>query len=146
MRRQNKEKMLAMHGGSKCRIKPFPGRGLIGREEKAAVNALFDRAIASGEAFGYNGEQEEAYCREFARFMGGGYADAVNSGITALYVVQASLIGGHYRWQTGQMWELRCPIVNRRMGVWQRGHGWPVRPYAFRYRWCRPGRPLRLAK
>lgn len=88
---KNKKQVLALYGGSKVRTKTFPNRGLIGREEKSAVNALFDRAITSGEAFGYNGDPEEAYCHEFARFMGGGYADAVNSGTTALYVALRAL-------------------------------------------------------
>ncbi|MFH2068296.1 MAG: DegT/DnrJ/EryC1/StrS family aminotransferase [Candidatus Omnitrophota bacterium] len=77
---------LAINGGPKVRTKPFPERKLLGPEEKAAVNALFDAAIASGKAFGYNGPVEEAYCREFTEFMGGGYADAVNSGTTGVYV------------------------------------------------------------
>ena len=49
---------LAMNGGPKTRTQPFPGRSLIGPEEKAAVNALFDKAISTGEAFGYNGVEE----------------------------------------------------------------------------------------
>ncbi|MBU4199918.1 MAG: DegT/DnrJ/EryC1/StrS family aminotransferase [Verrucomicrobia bacterium] len=82
---------MASSNESKIRPRCFPKRGLIGREEKAAVMALFDKAIDSGDAFGYNGVEEEAYCREFARFMGGGYADAVNSGTTALYVALRTL-------------------------------------------------------
>ncbi|MDD2486306.1 MAG: DegT/DnrJ/EryC1/StrS family aminotransferase [bacterium] len=76
---------LAIYGGAKVRTRPWPGRGLLGEDERAAVNALFDEAIATGNAFGYNGPEEEAYCREFASYMGGGYADAVNSGTTAVY-------------------------------------------------------------
>lgn len=82
---------LAVNGGPKTRARPWPGRGLLGPEEKAAADALFDQAIASGEAFGYNGPAEERYCREFAKFMGGGYADAVNSGTTAVYVALRAL-------------------------------------------------------
>ncbi len=82
---------LASNGGPKVRTKPFPGRGLLGPEEKAAVDALFDQAIASGEAFGYDGPAEEAYCREFAQFFGGGYADAVSSGTAAVYVALRAL-------------------------------------------------------
>ena len=48
--------------------------------------ALFDRCIRAGRAFEYNGPEEDAYCREFAGFLGGGYADAVNSGSSAVYV------------------------------------------------------------
>jgi len=82
---------LALHGGPKVRTTPWPNRHLIGPAEKSAVNALFDRAIASGNAFGYNGPEEETYCREFARAMGGGFADAVNSGTTAVYVALRAL-------------------------------------------------------
>ncbi|MCC6446295.1 MAG: DegT/DnrJ/EryC1/StrS family aminotransferase [Armatimonadetes bacterium] len=82
---------LAVNGGPKVRSKPWPERGLIGAEEKAAVDAMFDQAIASGSAFGYNGSEEEAYCREFSEFMGGGYTDAVNSGTTAIYVALKAL-------------------------------------------------------
>jgi perosamine synthetase len=82
---------LAINGGPKVRTTPMPGRGLLGEEERAAVNALFDRAIESGNAFGYNGPEEEAYCKEFAEFMGGGYVDAVNSGTTAVYVALRAL-------------------------------------------------------
>ncbi len=82
---------LAVNGGVKVRKTPWPNRHLIGKEEKAAVNALFDRSIASGNAFGYNGPEEDDYCKAFARYMGGGYADAVNSGTTAVYVALRAL-------------------------------------------------------
>ena len=73
------------------RSKPWPARKLLGKEEKKAVDALFERSIASGNAFGYNGPEEEAFCAQFAKFMGGGYADAVNSGTTAVYVALRAL-------------------------------------------------------
>ena len=57
----------------------------------SAVMALFDKAIATGEAFDYDGEEEQAYCREFAEFHGGGYADAVSSGTAAIYVALRAL-------------------------------------------------------
>lgn len=82
---------LALQGGPKVRTIPWPNRHLIGLEEKSAVDALFDRAIASGNAFGYNGLEEDAYCRAFAKAMGGGFADAVNSGTTAVYVALRAL-------------------------------------------------------
>lgn len=82
---------LALYDGPKTREKPFCGRSLLGMEEKAAVDALFDQSISSGEAFGYNGVEEEAYCNEFAEYMGGGFADAVNSGTSAVYVALRSL-------------------------------------------------------
>jgi len=82
---------LAVNGGPRLRERPFPPRGLIGLEEKAAVDALFDQAIAEGGAPGYNGAEEEAYCREFADSLGGGFADAVSSGTAAVYVALKAL-------------------------------------------------------
>src|SRR5215204_1130240 len=82
---------LALHGGARLRPTPFPQRGNIGLEEKTAVDALFDRAIETGIAPNYNGDEENAYCAEFADYLGGGHADAVNSGTTAIYVALKSL-------------------------------------------------------
>lgn len=77
---------LAIHGGKKTITEAWPKRALFGEEEKKAVIALFDRGIATGDAFGYDGEEEEAYCKEFSEYLGGGYADAVSSGTAAIYV------------------------------------------------------------
>ena len=82
---------LAIDGGLKACATPVSPRGLFGQREKRAVMALFDKAIATGQAFGYNGVEEEAYCREFAEWLGGGYADGVNSGTTAVYVALRAL-------------------------------------------------------
>ncbi len=82
---------LAVNGAPKVRTEPFPGRHLLGTEEKEAVNKLFDDAIASGNAIGYNGKMEEEYCRKFAESLGGGFADGVNSGTTAVYVALRAL-------------------------------------------------------
>jgi len=76
---------LALDGGTPV-ISAYPKRHLFGDEEKAAVAALFDQSIASGDVFGYDGPEEQAYCKEFADYMGGGYADGVNSGTCAVYV------------------------------------------------------------
>ncbi len=81
---------LAIDGGERA-MAALPPRHLFGSEEKAAVDALFDSCIASGEVFSYNGAEEQAYCQEFAQYMGGGYADAVNSGSSAVYVALRSL-------------------------------------------------------
>ena len=83
---------LAINGGGKVRNTPWPIRRLFGEREKAAVMDLFDRAIAEGShLLGYNGEQENRYCQAFAEMLGGGYADAVNSGTNAVYVALRSL-------------------------------------------------------
>jgi len=83
--------MLAIDGGPKVRTEPFPARRLFGEEEKQAAMAVFDAAIASGSAFGYNGPQEQAYEEEFAQFLGGGFCDAVNSGTAAVFVALGAL-------------------------------------------------------
>jgi perosamine synthetase len=82
---------LAINGGLRLRAGPFPPRGLIGWEEKAAVDAVFDQAIQAGSSPGYNGDEEEAYCQEFSAYMGGGFTDAVNSGTSAVYVALKAL-------------------------------------------------------
>jgi dTDP-4-amino-4,6-dideoxygalactose transaminase len=83
--------MLAIDGGSKVRTKPWPPRALFGEEEKQAAMDLFDEAIGTGNAFGYNGAREQAYEQAFAQYFGGGYADAVNSGTSAIFVALGAL-------------------------------------------------------
>jgi perosamine synthetase len=82
---------LAINGGAKFRTDIWAGRGHFGVEEKKAAMKLFDESIASGNAFGYNGKEEEAFCNEFAEFLGGGYADGVNSGTTSVHVALKAL-------------------------------------------------------
>jgi len=82
--------VLAIDGGEPVR-ESFPPRSLFGAAEKEAAAGVFDDAIESGEAFGYNGPEEAAYCEEFAAYMGGGHADAVNSGTSAVYVAVRAL-------------------------------------------------------
>jgi perosamine synthetase len=87
----NKMNDLAIDGGSPIRKTPFPVRALIGDEEREAVLNLFDRAQAQGDALQYNGAAEAQYEQEFADFMGGGFADGVNSGTNALFVSLGAL-------------------------------------------------------
>jgi len=83
---------LAINGGPKIRNTENVIRRLFGPEEKEAVMVLMDAAMDDGShLMGYNGVQEEAYCREFAEFMGGGYADGVNSGTNAVFVALRAL-------------------------------------------------------
>jgi dTDP-4-amino-4,6-dideoxygalactose transaminase len=89
--RRNALSELAINGGPKIRTEPWLERGQLGAEEKAAVDALFDEAIATGRSFSYNGPVEQAYCEEAAEFLGGGYVDAVNSGTSAVYVALRAL-------------------------------------------------------
>ncbi len=86
-----KVKALAINGGTPVRSNPFPPRGHFTNEEKAACDAVMDKAIAAGVAPGYGGEEEKAFCEEFSALMGGGYADAVSSGTAAVFVALAAL-------------------------------------------------------
>lgn len=81
---------LAMNGGVKAVSAPLePRRHFMTEERDAAVKVMND-AIAVGGAPGY-GDVEEFFCREFAEMLGGGYADAVNSGSTAVFVALRAL-------------------------------------------------------
>ena len=82
---------LAINGGPKVRKTPFPARNLVGEEERAALNALIDNALATGATINYNGPSEKQYEHDFAEWMGGGYADGVNSGTNALFCALGAL-------------------------------------------------------
>ncbi|MCC7300674.1 MAG: DegT/DnrJ/EryC1/StrS family aminotransferase [Verrucomicrobia bacterium] len=84
------DKKLAINGGEKA-APVLPNRFHFGKEEKDAINKLFDDAIATGNAPGYNGPEEEAFCKEFAEFMGAKYADGTNGGTNSVYVALKSL-------------------------------------------------------
>jgi dTDP-4-amino-4,6-dideoxygalactose transaminase len=101
---------LAIDGGPKVRNQPMPARGLLGEAEKAAAVALFDAAIASGNAFGYNGPSEQQYEKDFVEVMGGGYADAVNSGTNALFCALGAL-------RLDALSEVICPPITDPGGV-----------------------------
>lgn len=103
-----KEK-LAVDGGQRA-VQSWPPRRLFTQAEKNAVARLFDHCIRTGEVFGYNGPEEEAYCREFAEFLGGGYADAVNSGTSAIYVALRAL-------EIPAFSEVICPPITDPGGV-----------------------------
>ncbi len=85
------ESDLAINGGPRVREKAWPDRRRFEPDDQAAVNALFDESISTDVPFKYDGPSEEAFCREFADFMGGGFVDGVSSGSTALYVALKAL-------------------------------------------------------
>ncbi|MCE5340163.1 MAG: DegT/DnrJ/EryC1/StrS family aminotransferase [Planctomycetaceae bacterium] len=85
------ENKLAIDGGKPVRTTPWPARALIGQEEKEAAIKVFNEALKSGEAFGYNGKCEQQYEKDFAEFMGGGFADGVNSGTNAVFCALGGL-------------------------------------------------------
>ena len=76
---------------SKVRSAAWPVRRLFVEEEKAAAMRLFDQCIERGVPIGYNGPEEKAYCEDFSELLGGGWADAVNSGTNALFLALAVL-------------------------------------------------------
>jgi dTDP-4-amino-4,6-dideoxygalactose transaminase len=79
-------------------------------QEKKAVVKLFDEAIAEGTAFGYNGPYERQYEKDFVKFMGGGFADGVNSGSNAVYCALGAL-------QLDALSEVICPVITDPGGV-----------------------------
>ncbi|NLW51364.1 MAG: hypothetical protein GXY85_11085 [Candidatus Brocadiaceae bacterium] len=81
----------AIDGGTPVRTEPIPPRGLMTEAEKQAVVELFDEAIAEGGAFGYSGPRERQFEADFVEFMGGGFADGVNSGSNAVYCALGAL-------------------------------------------------------
>src|ERR1019366_1007341 len=80
-----------VHGGPRARRWPWPRRRHFGRRERQAAMRVIDREIRNGGAIIYGGIEERAYCERFAQYLGGGYAKAVNSGTTALYVALRAL-------------------------------------------------------
>ncbi|OGV75152.1 MAG: hypothetical protein A2269_05800 [Lentisphaerae bacterium RIFOXYA12_FULL_60_10] len=84
-------RQLAIDGGTPVRTTPMPPRRLLGAAEKAAAMQVFDDSITSGEAFLYNGPYEKRYEQDFVAFMGGGYADGVNSGTNAVFCALGAL-------------------------------------------------------
>lgn len=87
----NSQSRLAINGGTPVRTTPFPARSLITNQEKEAAVQVFDEAIATGNAFGYNGKYEQQYEKDFVDFMGGGFADGVNSGTNAVFCAIGAL-------------------------------------------------------
>jgi perosamine synthetase len=82
---------LAIDGGTPVRATPMPARHLFGEEEKQAAVRLFDECLRTGQAFGYGGPEEQSFEKEFAAVMGGGFADGVNGGTTAVFAALGAL-------------------------------------------------------
>jgi len=82
---------LALEGGKPVRTMPMPARHLFGESEKRAAVRLFDKSIRTGQVFGYGGAEEQAFEREFAKTLGGGFADGVNGGTSAVYAALGAL-------------------------------------------------------
>ncbi|NTV15389.1 MAG: glutamine--scyllo-inositol aminotransferase [Desulfobulbaceae bacterium] len=84
-------KQLAIHGGPKVRSTPLPARRLFGEEELRAVTRVFAESWENGVDFGFQGRFEAEFTEQFCRFQGGGFADAVNSGTSAVYIALQAL-------------------------------------------------------
>lgn len=80
-----------IHGGPRVRRWPWPRRRHFDQRERRVVIRVMDREIRRGGAIVYDGVEEHAYCEAFAKYLGGGYAKAVNSGTNALYVALRAL-------------------------------------------------------
>jgi perosamine synthetase len=82
---------LAIHGGDKVRTTPMPPRLALGDNERKMVLEVLDYYRERNVDPGYEGHFEKMYCRAFADMMGGGYADAVATGTSSLYIAVAAL-------------------------------------------------------
>ncbi len=81
---------LAIFGGTPVIQKKMPNRFLYSNSEKKIINSLINESIKSGVPFRYSEQYERLYIKKFIQFMGGGYADAVNSGTNALFSIIGS--------------------------------------------------------
>jgi len=82
---------LAIHGGERVRKDAMPARLALGDNERKMIQAVLDYYAERKLDPGYEGHFEKMYCRAFVEMMGGGYADAVATGTSALYIAVAAL-------------------------------------------------------
>ncbi len=82
---------LAIHGGERLRKTPMPARRALGDAERQMIQRVLDYYAERNVDPGYQGPFEKLYTDAFVEMMGGGYADAVATGTSALYVSVAAL-------------------------------------------------------
>lgn len=82
---------LAIHGGAKVRAAPMPPRLALGPAELDMIQQAIGYYRERGVDPGYQGAFEKLYTDAFVAFMDGGYADAVATGTSALFVALAAL-------------------------------------------------------
>lgn len=82
---------LAIDGGTPVRTGPPPPRRAFAEAERDMVNRVFQDAWDRGIDFSVQGRFEAEFCDRFAAYHGGGWADAVNAGSTAIYVGLSAL-------------------------------------------------------
>ena len=69
----------------------MPPRLALGEREREMVISVLDYYRERNLDPGYEGHFEKLYVRAFTEMMGGGYADAVATGTSALYIAMAAL-------------------------------------------------------
>ncbi len=80
-----------VNGGPAARRWPWPRRRHFDKRERDAVMRLMNRELRRGGAIVYGGPEEKQYSEAFAKYLGGGFAKAVNSGTNAVYVALRAL-------------------------------------------------------
>jgi len=83
--------LLAIHGGKPVRKEPMPLRLALGESELKMLNEALAYYREHKADPGYQGPFEKLYTDLFVAMMGSGYADAVATGTSALYVALAAL-------------------------------------------------------
>ena len=94
MQKISKEKSkgkLYLRGGIKTRTRPMPPRSAFSKREESMIAKVIKYYKQRNLDPGYQGIFENRYCKEFCKMMGGGYADAVATGTTAIYIGLAAL-------------------------------------------------------
>jgi perosamine synthetase len=82
---------LALHGGTPVRKEPMPPRLALGDGETKMIEEAVAFYRNQGLDPGYQGHFEKHYTDAFAAMMDGGYADAVATGTSGLFVGIAAL-------------------------------------------------------
>jgi perosamine synthetase len=80
-----------VHGEPRARRFPWPTRRHFDKRERTAVIRLMNLELRRGGAIIYNGPEKTGYCQEFARYLGGGFVETVNSGTNSVYVALRAL-------------------------------------------------------
>jgi len=78
---------LAINGGKRIRVRPFPARKPFGKEEIKNVTA----ALKSQNLFSFNGTMVRKFESDFAEYYGVKHAIMVSSGTAALHAAVAAL-------------------------------------------------------
>lgn len=91
MAEELREDALALYGGTPVRDTGMPPRLAFGDDEVRCLSDAIEYYTKREQDPPYQGIFEEEFCSVFARFMGGGFADAVSTGTSAVYVALAAL-------------------------------------------------------